>query len=247
MTIVYIFASVIVVSLVSLIGVIYLALQPQTLKRLLFWLISFAAGTMLGGAFLHLLPELTANGGLTMSISLSILAGILVFFALEKIIHWHHCHMPTEHEHPHPLAFTNVIGDGLHNFLDGVIIAGSYFISPAAGLATTLAVVLHEIPQEIGDFGVLIHAGLSRGRAIVFNAFSALTAVIGAAAAVWLHNITEQMTAYITAVAIGGFIYIAVGDLLPELKKDSKLLDSLRQLIGIILGVTMMAGLLLLE
>lgn len=247
MTVLYIFASVAVVSLVSLVGIIYLAMQLPTLKRMLFWLISFAAGTMLGGAFLHLLPELVEAEGLTPTLSYSILGGVLLFFILEKVIHWRHCHLPTSSEHPHPLAFTNIIGDGLHNFLDGVIIAGAYFVSPAAGLATTLAVILHEIPQEIGDFGVLVHAGLSRGRAIMFNLLSALTAVLGAAGAVWLYNITEYLTVYITAFAVGGFVYIAVGDLLPELKKDARLSESLRQVAGIVLGVGVMAGMLLLE
>ena len=247
MTIFFIFLSVIIVSLVSLVGVIYLALKPDTLKRVLFWLISFAAGTMLGGAFIHLLPELGGAAGISAALSLSILGGVFIFFILEKIIHWRHCHLPTSKDHPHPLAYMNLVGDGLHNFLDGVIIAGAYFISPTAGMATTLAVIFHEIPQEIGDFSVLIYAGMTRGKALLFNLLSALIAVLGAGAAVWFYTFTENFTAYITAFAVGGFIYIAVGDLLPELKKDARLSESLQQIFGIVLGVAVTALLLLLE
>ena len=247
MTIMFIFVSVIIVSFVSLVGVVYLALQPQTLKRVLFWLISFAAGTMLGGAFIHLLPELGGAEGISAMLSLSILGGIFIFFILEKIIHWRHCHLPTSKDHPHPLAYMNLVGDGLHNFLDGIIIAGAYFISPTAGMATTLAVIFHEIPQEIGDFSVLIYAGMTRSKALAFNLLSALVAVLGAGVAIWFYSFTENFTTYITAFAVGGFIYIAVGDLLPELKKDARLSESLQQIFGIVLGVAVTALLLLLE
>lgn len=247
MVILYIFLSVIVVSLISLIGIVYLALKPTTLQKALFWLISFAVGTMLGGAFIHLLPELLEAEISALTISLSILGGILIFFILEKIIHWRHCHMPTSADHPHALAYMNLVGDGLHNFLDGVIIAGAYLINPLTGLAATLAVIFHEIPQEIGDFSVLIYAGMKRSRALVYNLLSALTAILGAAAAIYFNSFTQNLTIYIDALAVGGFIYIAVGDLLPELKKETCFKESCRQIIGIIAGVIIMALLLFLE
>jgi len=240
MVITYIFLSVLVVSLISLIGVVSLLFDEKRLEKILFWLISFAAGSMLGGAFIHLLPELINSGNVSTYTSISILSGIFIFFILEKIIHWRHCHVLTSNDHPHSLALMNLIGDGLHNFLDGVLIAGSYMVSPSVGLATTVAVALHEIPQEIGDFGVLIHAGLTRTKALFFNLLSALVSVAGAFLTIWLYSLTTNIINTITAFAAGGFIYIAVGDLLPELKKESGLVDSLKQIFGLLAGIAIM-------
>lgn len=247
MTTVYIFTSVIIVSLISLIGIIYLAINIEKLKKILLFLVSFAAGALLGGVFLHLLPEISAEGMLSTASSLLVLGGILLFFILEKIICWRHCHIPTSEEHPHPLAFMNLIGDGLHNFTDGLIIAASYYVDINLGIATTIAVVLHEIPQEISDFGVLIHAGLSRAKAILFNFISALTAVLGAAVGILFYNSIENFTEIVIPLTAGGFIYIATADLIPELKKEASLASSLKQFIGIVLGVGVMALLLILD
>lgn len=242
-----IFTSVLVVSAISLIGIVYLAISLPRLHKLLAWLVSFAAGTLLGDVFVHLLPDLVSGGTFTLRTSLAILGGIIFFWAIEKFIHWRHCHTPSSDEHPHPLAFMNLIGDAFHNFLDGMIIAASWIASPTIGMATTIAVVFHEIPQEISDFGVLVHAGLSRGKAIVFNLLSALTALLGALLALWLDNVSATMTPWLVAVTIGGFIYIATADLFPELKKDTRLKGALQQFAGIALGVAVMAVLLVLE
>lgn len=241
-----IIASVLVVSAISLVGVLYLAISLPRLEKLLFWLVSFAAGTLLGDVFLHLLPELV-HDGFTPALSATILGGIIFFWIIEKLIHWRHCHTPSSEHHPHPLAFMNLIGDAFHNFLDGMIIAGSWLASPALGMATTIAVVFHEIPQEISDFGVLIHAGLSRAKAIIFNLFSALTALLGALLVIWLNELMHGITPWLIAITIGGFIYIATADLFPELKKDTRLKGVVQQFLGIAFGIAIMAGLLAME
>ncbi len=243
----YIFTSVLIVSLISLVGVIGLAVKTEKLKKILMFLVSFSAGSLIGGSFLHLLPELIEEEKFTLNSSVLIIGGMLLFFVLEKILHWRHCHIPTCDEHPHHLAGINLVGDGLHNLLDGVIIAAAFFISPSTGIATTVAVALHEIPQEIGDFGVLIYAGLTKTKAIIYNLLSALMAVIGAWLAIIFQNTTEHFIDIAVPLTIGGFIYIATADLIPELKKEDSFSSSIKQLIGIILGIGVMALFLLME
>ena len=211
--------SVFVVSLLSFVGVVTLAVKKKYLEKILLLLVSFSAGALFGGAFLHLIPESLENIKGEGTVPLLVLAGLLLFFILEKFIHWRHCHIPTSKKHPHPFAVMNLIGNGLHNFIDGMIIAGSYLVSIPLGIATTVAVILHEIPQEIGDFGILIHAGYSRAKALLFNLFSALTAVIGAVVILLINYNTESITQFLIPFTAGGFIYIATADLIPELKQ----------------------------
>jgi zinc and cadmium transporter len=245
----YSLISVLIVSLISLIGILTLSVNLKKLRSFLIYLISFSAGTLLGDAFIHLLPEAVETYGLGLNISLSILAGIIIFFVLEKFIHWQHCHGTiTENHHIHPFAYTNLVGDALHNFLDGIIIAASYLISIPAGIATTLAVLFHEIPQEIGDFGVLLHGGFSKKKALAVNFLSALFAVLGAILTLWLGNSIENLEMFLVPIAIGGFIYIALSDLIPQLHKHSdKISKSLLQLIAFVIGIAVMALLLLFE
>jgi zinc and cadmium transporter len=242
-----IFASVLVVSLISLIGVFTLALNAGRLQKILFYLVSFSAGALLGDVFLHLVPALAESSGLTLNISIFILTGIILFFILEKFICWRHCHIPTSKKHTHSLAAVNLVGDGLHNFIDGLIIAASYAISLPLGLVTTVAIIAHEIPQEIGDFGVLLYAGVARGKAVFYNFLSALLAFAGAGAGVIFADKFADFSDIITALTIGGFIYIATADLIPELKKENELAQSIKQLLGISLGIALMAVLLFLE
>jgi zinc and cadmium transporter len=216
----YTFASVLAVSLISFIGLLTLAINTRRLQTVLIYLISFAAGALFGDAFLHLLPKASENG-FTLGVGSSVLAGIAVFFVLEKVIHWRHCHMPPSRKHVHPFAYMNLIGDALHNFLDGIIIAASYIVSVPVGVATTTAVALHEIPQEIGDFGILVHGGFSKGKALMVNFFSALAAVLGAAVALWLTSTIDQIESILLPLAAGGFMYIAGSDLIPELHKET--------------------------
>ena len=241
-----IFLSILSVSLLAFAGVFWLSLGADRLRRLLFFLIAFSAGALLGDVFLHLLPELAEDGGLDLKAGLSVLAGIFVFLILESIVCWRHCHVPTSHQHIHPVGITNLAGDAMHNFIDGMLIAGSFLVSFPLGLATTLAVILHEIPQEIGDFGVLLHAGFSRKRALFFNFFSALSAFLGALLVVWL-GAFESFLDFTIALTIGGFIYVACADLIPEIHKECRPKHSALQLIAFLAGIGVMAILLLIE
>jgi len=243
----YTLISVLVISLLAFIGIVSLTVNAKRLKTVLVYLISFSAGALFGDAFIHLLPEVVESYGFSLIVSLGVLGGILIFFVLEKIIHWQHCHLPITEEHIHPFAYMNIIGDALHNFIDGIIIAASYVISIPAGLATTLAVALHEIPQEIGDFGVLIYGGFSRSKALILNFISALTAVLGAVLALWATTVVEQIEMFLVPIAVGGFIYIAGSDLIPELHKETRLRRSIMQIIAFLLGIGVMSALLLLE
>lgn len=238
----YIFGSVILVSALSLVGVFFLSLSPGFLKKIVFFLVSVSVGVLLGDAFLHLIPEAAQeNSGL--SLWLYLLGGIMVFFILEKIIHWRHCHVSTGPEHPHPLGLMNLVGDSLHNFFDGVIIASSFLVSPSLGLATLIAVIAHEIPQEIGNFGVLLYAGYQRRRALLLNFFTALTALLGAAFVVLFGTQISGFDSFAIPFTAGGFIYIATADLIPEMKKETSWQKSLVQLLAIILGILIMLGL----
>ena len=242
----YSLISVIAVSLVSLIGIIAIGIKQEKLRKILIYMISFSAGALFGDAFIHLLPEISKNG-FQFSYSVYILSGILLFFCMEKFIHWRHCHMPITSRHVHPFAYMNLIGDGLHNFIDGLIIVASYIVSIPVGIATSLAVLLHEIPQEIGDFGVLLYAGFSKAKATMLNFFTALTAVFGVLFGFLLSQFVENIEIPLIGLAIGGFIYIAGSDLIPELHKECEIGVSIVQIISFILGVAVMAALLLLE
>jgi zinc and cadmium transporter len=245
-----IFASVLLVSAVSLVGIVTLALKEAKLRRILLYLVSFSAGTMLGGAFIHLIPE-AAEGGFSITLSSSVLFGIVFSFALEKVIHWRHCHTPVGKGHPHPFAYMNLFGDFVHNFIDGLIIAASYIAGMPTGIATTVAVLLHEIPQEIGDFGVLIHGGFTRKKAVLYNFLTALSAVLGAAVAVVASSAIQGAGTFLLGLAAGGFIYIAASDLIPELHKSSTC-DSFSsrafvQMMILVIGMIVMYSLTLLE
>ena len=243
----YTIISVLAVSIIGLIGIFFLSIKSEKLEKLLVYMISFSAGALLGDAFIHLLPEAVKTSGFTIMISLSVLAGIGFSFTAEKIIHWRHCHHPTTSKHPHHLSTMNLVGDGVHNFIDGIIIAASYLISIPVGLATTLAVVLHEIPQEISDFGVLVYGGYSKKKALMSNFLIALTSILGAILTLLIGIKSEKLLLFLIPFAAGNFIYIACSDLIPELHKETKLKISLAQLILFLLGILVMAVLLLLE
>ncbi len=239
--------SVFLVSLISFVGVFFLAVKKSVLQRILFFLVSFAAGSMLGGAFIHLLPEAVDQLGLGFKFSLPILGGVLAFFILEKFIAWRHCHIPTSRKHPHPLALMNLVGDAFHNFIDGVVIAASFMTDFSLGMVTSLAVVFHEIPQEIGDFGVLVYGGFSKGKALLFNFASALTAVLGAILTLFLGSRLLGVIPLVIPFTAGGFLYIAGSDLIPELHKETDVLKSGLQLLGLLLGIGLMVTLSLSE
>ncbi len=243
----YTIGSVLLVSLVSFVGVLTLSIKAYKLKKILLYMVSFSAGALFGDVFLHLLPQAVKDFGFGVDISIYSLLGIGISFVIEKIVQWRHCHIPHSKEHAHPFAVMNLFGDGVHNFIDGLIIAASYVVSIPVGIATTIAVILHEIPQEIGDFGVLLHGGFSRGKAIMFNFFTALTAILGAIVAMVISSLNNNITSFLVPFAAGTFIYIAGSDLIPELHKEVSPKKSMMQLIAIILGVCVMLALLLIE
>lgn len=238
------FASIGVVSLVSLLGIVSLRVKKEFLEKITFILVSFAVGALLGDVFIHLLPETFEELGVGSGASLLVLAGILLFFLLEKVIRWHHCRNFDCHDRPKPVAYMNLLGDGAHNLLDGMIIASSYSLGFEVGLATTIAVLLHEIPQEMGDFGVLIHGGFSISKALLFNLLSALAAFLGAILVFIIGLQSQDFHLYLLPIAAGGFVYIALSDLIPELHKQK---STLLQFIFIMLGIAVMIFLTIVE
>ncbi|MBS7608740.1 MAG: ZIP family metal transporter [Candidatus Bathyarchaeia archaeon] len=238
-----ILASVTAVSLIAFVGLVFAGMREERLNRITVLLVGFASGTLIGGAFLHLLPEALESGNDATTVFFYVIAGIVVFFALEKFFYWRHCH---ERECPtHAFVYLNLIGDGIHNFIDGMIIAATYIVASTygsyhLGFATTIAVILHEIPQELGDFGVLVYGGLSRRKALTFNFVSAVTAVAGALITYFLAH-AQSIETLLVPFAAGGFIYIAATDLMPELHKKSHARESLAQFLVILLGLGLMA------
>jgi zinc and cadmium transporter len=243
----YTLVSVFVVSSISLIGVLTLSLTTDKMKQISLFLVSFAVGGLFGGALIHLLPEAFEKFGAHLSTSLYVMLGILLFFILEKFLRWRHCHIPTSEQHLHPMVTLNLIGDSVHNLIDGMMIGASYIVSIPLGITTTLAILLHEIPQEIGDFGVLVHGGLSVKKAIAFNFLSALVAFVGALISLLIGPHLVGYSLALVPITAGGFLYIAGSDLIPELHQEVKVTTSLWQLFFIIFGIGLMAILVFLE
>src|SRR3989344_2819932 len=244
MAFVYALLSVLIVSFVSFVGVVALSLKADRLKKILLLLVSFSAGALLGDVFIHLLPKVVEKAGFGLNIGGFVLLGIGFSFFIEKFVHWRHCHVLTSDKHPHPFAIMNLVGDGVHNFIDGLIIGASYLVSLPVGIATTIAVFLHEIPQEIGDFGVLLHGGFSRGKALVLNFVLALTAILGVIIAIFIGSRIDGLITLLIPFAAGTFIYIASSDLIPELHKEVSVAKSFMQLVFFFAGIGLMLLLL---
>lgn len=239
--------STVAVSVISLVGVLFFALQHTLLKRILFFLLSFSVGALLGDVFLHMIPEILEADAVLLSPWVIMLGGILASFILEKFIHWRHCHDEDCTGHTRPVGIMNLVGDFIHNALDGILIAGSYAVSIPLGLSTTIAVLLHEIPQEMGDMGVLLYSGFSRSKAVLFNFLTALAAVLGALGVIAFGTFFPTLGEYLVPFAAGNFLYIAGSDLIPELHRENGTKHSALQLLGILLGIGLMAMLTVLE
>ena len=244
---VYSLVSILIVSLVSFIGLLTFPFSGEKFKKILIYLVSFSAGALFGDAFIHLIPEAVSKYGFTLRISLYLILGIAISFIVEKIIHWRHCHHNNKKERIHPFAIMNLFGDIIHNFIDGLIIGASYLVSIPVGIATTLAVIFHEIPQEIGDFGVLLKGGFSRSKALLFNFLTALTAVFGTVVALLISSYIGNITLFLIPFAAGGFIYIAGSDFIPELHKEVKASKSLIQFIAFAAAIGIMIALRLID
>lgn len=225
-------------SLLSLIGLLFFKVRKNMLKRELLSLVGLATGALLGDAFLHLIPE-SIEIVESDKTGIMVIIGIMVFFVLEKILKWRHCHDMDCSEEKH-LAGMSLAADSIHNLIDGLIIGGSFMVSTSVGIATSLAVMLHEIPQEIGDLAILVHSGMSLKKAAWMNLTSALFSLIGVAL-VWIIGNKVNINGELMGIAAGGFIYLAASDLIPELHRhQSKIIDSIWQLITVSLGIGIM-------
>ncbi len=235
-------------SLMAFIGIATFVLKENLLQKILLILIAFSAGAMMGGALLHLMPEAVIGAGASeigvLKVFLYFLSGFCLFFALEQFILWHHSHGKCEHENcpprTKPYTYLILVSDGLHNFIDGLAIAASFVVSIPVGIATTLAVILHEVPQEIGDFGVLIYGGFGKFKALLFNFLSALIAVGGGIVGFLLAEKTEGAALFLLPFAAGNFIYIAASDLIPEIKHKVGFIKSFIHFGIFLLGIALM-------
>jgi zinc and cadmium transporter len=232
------------VSLVSFIGALALFLKEKTLDKILLFLVALSAGALLGGAFLDLIPEAIAKVGLAenslFGIFLYLIFGFCAFFVLEKYIKWHH-HHSVSHPEIKSFSWLILVSDGIHNFIDGLIIAGAFVASFPVGLATTLAVIFHEIPHELGNFGVLVYGGFSRARALFFNFLSAVFAVLGGVSGFLLSEKIGSSATFLLPFAAGGFIYIAASDLIPRINEEENSKKSLFHFLVFLTGIAFMA------
>jgi zinc and cadmium transporter len=235
--IMYILLATFIVSLISFVGVVTLALKDKILTKILLILIGLSAGALMGGAFLHLLPEAVEKSS-GLDVYLFVLVGFILFFLIEKVLHWRHCHKGECDVHT--FQYMNLVGDSIHNFIDGLIMAASFVVSIPLGITTTIAIATHEIPQEIGDFGVLLYGGFSKKKAITLNFAIALTAVLGGIVGYFVSSLTENIVVFILPFAAGGFIYIAATDLVPEIRKELDMKKYMATLIVFICGILIM-------
>ena len=234
---IYSLVSVFVVSAISLVGIVALLLRQSFFKKIQTLLVSFAVGTLIGGAVLHLLPESLEHDHDRVAPILVIIS-IMAFFILEKYLNTHR-HYRTDEVEIKSFGLLNLFADGMHNFLDGILIAAAYSIDIQTGIVATIAVLAHELPQEIGDFAILVQAGYTVKRAIFYNLLSALSSVVGCVLVLIFPHIGGELSHYILPLAAGGFLYIALADLIPELNTANSIKHSVSQV------VTMVAGLML--
>lgn len=236
---IWIIGSTLAMSLIAWVGLLTLALKERVLKKIILPLVAFSAGALLGGAFLHLIPEAIEESGSGLSTFIWLLIGFSVFFLLEQFIQWHHCHRAPS-EHKTPVTYLILIADGIHNFIGGLAIAGSFLVSIQTGIITWLAAAAHEIPQELGDFGILIHGGWEKYSALVYNFLSAELVVIGGLVAFFISKSIN--TAFLLPFAAGNFIYIASSDLIPEIKHCETVKEGLVHFLAFALGLLLLLG-----
>jgi zinc and cadmium transporter len=227
------------VSMVSVIGLFGLGIKTKVLDKILFLLVGLSAGALMGDAFIHLIPEAIPGNNIEI-IFMYVIVGFSLFFVMERLLSWHHCHEHGGCKEEHSFSYMNLVGEGVHNFIDGLVIAGSFSAGTQLGIATTTAVLIHEIPQEIGNFGVLVYGGFSKLRALTMNLLFALSAMVGAVAGVFLVSAVGNMNTFLLPFTAGGFIYISASDLIPELHKEPKLRKSILAFLFFLIGITFM-------
>ncbi|MCF7861879.1 ZIP family metal transporter [Candidatus Woesearchaeota archaeon] len=240
MNIIYPIVSVIIVSLISVIFAVPFLLKKKLSKSVLLFMLSVSVGVLLSTVFMNMLPEVFTHD-YSMATTYYIIAGFLVMFVLEKLVHYHHNKKCEDgncgHGHAYNVAPLNLVGDGIHNFIDGLVIAGSYAVDITLGIAATISIIFHEIPQEIADFGVLLYSGMSKKKALIFNFLSATTAILGTLIGIALAGRIEGFSEIIVPFAAGNFIYIAASNLVPQLHRHCKIKETLLHIFAIILGV----------
>lgn len=225
----------IVVSLISLIGIISFIFKDKLINLIVFLLIGFSAGALIAGAFFHLIPEALESSS-NNSVFTFVIIGFVFFFIMERYFHWRHCHEGVCDIHA--FTYLNLFGDGIHNFTDGLVIGASFLISRHFGIITTLVIILHEIPQEIGDFGVLVYGGFNKFKALYFNFITALTCVVGTVVGYTVSENIKDFSQFLMPLTAGGFIYIAACDLIPELHKQPGLRKSVFSLLAFLCGIS---------
>lgn len=230
------------ISLTAWVGVLTLFLREDLLDRLLLVLVALAAGSLIGGAFLHLLPRAVAEwpDDDTLPLFLSAIVGFCLFYVLEGFLRWHH-HHATRHEHT-PVSYLVLLSDAIHNFVDGLVVAAAFLVGVPTGVVTALAVALHEIPQEIGDFGILVYGGFEPRRALVLNYLTQATVVLGGVVGVVVGSRLADLPTLLLPFAAGNFIYIASSDLIPEIKAETNLRRSVRYFLVFLAGIGLMFG-----
>jgi zinc and cadmium transporter len=247
-------ASVIGVSLLSLVGILFFLIDERFIGKVLLYFVSFSTGALLGDVFIHIIPEMADEPDFFQQGLLIVLLGILVSFMIEKIIHWRHCHVLPEHHHGHshghhhhPVGIMSIFGESVHNFIDGIVIAASFLVNIPLGISTALAIVFHEIPHEIGNFAVLLHSGFPRKKALLMNFLAASAAILGTVLVLVLSQSISDLTVYMLPFAAGNLLYIAGSDLIPELHKETKLTQGIIQLLAMITGMLFMYCILFFE
>jgi zinc and cadmium transporter len=234
---VWIIVGGVLMSAIAMVGSVTLVLKSATLDRLLLPLVAFAAGSLIGGAFFHMIPAAIAEIGDALIVGIVIAAGFTAFFLLEQLLHWHHCRRASS-DCKQPLTYLILIGDGLHNFLGGMAIAGTFLIDVRLGITSWLAAAAHEIPQELGDFGVLVHGGWSKRKALLFNVLSGLTFLVGGLLAYGLSFRVD--VSWLIPFAAGNFLYIGASDLVPEVNKHTDYKANIVNFLAFILGLALL-------
>ncbi|MBU1032483.1 MAG: ZIP family metal transporter [Patescibacteria group bacterium] len=239
-TLVIIIIATFLVSLGALVGAVTILLNEKRLKQIILFLISLSAGTLIGGAFFHLIPESLERMPENMNtLFWLVIIGFIIFFLVEKILRWRHCHDSSCQEHQF-VGHLSLVGDGIHNFIDGLLIAASFVADYRLGIATTIAVIFHEIPQEVGDFGLLLHSGFKKGRALFLNFSVALIVVLGGIIGYLFSSRADSFINFALPFTAGGFLYIAASDLIPEIRKENRAWFSIATFLTFIFGLLLM-------
>ncbi len=237
-TLQWILLMTIIDGLLGLIGIFSFFISKNYLNKIILVLVSFAAGALLGGAFFHLIPEAIQKLSWVITIILT-MAGFCIFFLMEKLLHWHYCKSGHCENHEHPYVYLLLTGSAIHNFIDGLLIASSFIISIPLGIITSILIIVHEIPHEIGNFGVLVHGGMKRGKAILADFLIQLTAIIGGVTGYYFLNLNQYVT-ILLPLAAGGFLYLVFFDLIPEIFEEKGKRKTIINIIFIILGLLLL-------